>query len=351
MKAIAITPHQAHSARMIEIPRPAAPADGALVRIIEIGIDGTDMELESGHIGQAPAGDDFLVIGHESVGVVEQAGPESSLRAGDLVVAMVRRPDDCPNCLAGSSDMCVKGEYTERGIFRAHGLLTEYYADRDPYLVKIPPALRSLGALLEPLSVAEKAVRHAWEIQHRLLWEPRRTLVFGAGSLGLLAAFLLRLRGMEVDVYSREPRESARAKLLEGSGARYFTQIPSGEYDFIFEATGAPQLVLAGMGMLRSNGVMAILGVSGSHEQLPVAVGEFNNRIVLHNHVVFGSVNSNRCDFDQGVLDLAALEQRWPGLLGALFTRREPFEQFARALTRSAEDIKVVVEINSCPQK
>ncbi len=348
MRAIAITPLQAHTARIVEIPRPTAPAGGALVRIIEIGIDGTDMELESGHIGQTPAGQDFLVIGHESVGVVEEAGAKSALRAGDLVVATVRRPDDCPNCLAGATDMCLKGEYTERGIFRAHGLLTEYYADSDPFLVKIPPPLRALGVLVEPISVAEKAVRHAWEIQRRLLWQPRRSLVFGAGSLGLLAAFLLRLRGMDVDVYSREPKDSARAKLVERSGARYLTQIPTNEYDFIFEATGAPQLILTGMGLLGRNGVLAVLGVSGSHEKLPVPVGEFNNRLVLGNHVVFGSVNSNRCDFDQGVVDLGAIDERWPGLLAAMYTRREPFDQYMRALTRSPEDIKVVVEIHPC---
>lgn len=352
MRAVAITPKQAHSARIIELPRPAAPRDGVLVRVLEIGVCGTDAELEGGHIGIAPPGDDFLVVGHESIGVVEEAGPEvKSLARGDLVVAMVRRPDDCPNCRAGSSDMCVKGEYTERGIFSAHGFLAEYYADRETFLVKLPPELRGVGVLLEPLSVAVKAVHQAWEIQRRLLWEPRRALVLGAGSLGLLAAFLLRLHGREVDVFSREGRLSARAALLELTGARYF---PAGEtkfsalgpYDFIFEATGATRLMVGGVDLLRNNGVMAILGIASDLKPMPVPVGEINNRVVQKNQVLFGSVNANRRDFDQGVLDLAAIEQRWPGLLAALLSRREPLDQFRRALDRGEEDIKVVVEVS-----
>jgi threonine dehydrogenase-like Zn-dependent dehydrogenase len=351
MRAIAITPGQAGTARIVNLPRPVAPPGGALVHVLEVGIDGTDLELHAGHMGRAPDGADFLVIGHESLGVVEAVGPGvEMLNQGDLVVAMVRRPDDCPECRHGSSDVCMTGAYTERGIFGAHGFLTDQYAELEPYLVKVPPGLRETGVLLEPVSVAAKALRHAWDIQRRLRWAPQSALVLGAGSLGLLAALLLRLRGLEVEVYSREPRTSRRVAILERTGARYFPaeemEVSTlGAYDFIFEATGAPSLIAGGIRLLRPNGIMALLGVSSHLQPAPVPFGEINNRLVLNNQVVFGSVNANRQDFAQGVLDLVAIERQWPGLPATLFTRRVPFERFQEALARQADDIKVVVQM------
>jgi threonine dehydrogenase-like Zn-dependent dehydrogenase len=346
-KAIAITPGIGGSARLVEIPDAPAPGPGEVrVRVLDIGIDGTDMELYAGHFGAAPPGSDFLVIGHECLGIVEQTGAGTSLQQGDYVAAMVRRPDECPSCRAGSSDLCTTMQYTERGITAAHGFLTSHYTDHEEFVVRIPPELRDIGVMLEPWSVAAKAQRHAWEIQRRLLWNPQRALVMGAGSLGLLAAFLLRLRGLEVSVFSREPADSLRAKLLERAGARYLTELSGNDdYDFVFEATGAPQLVMAGLERLRASGVMVILGVGHNREPMPVPLGAMSTRIMANNQVLFGSVNSNRLDFQQSVTDLAEMERRWPGLIGAMFTRREPFAQFAEALRRGDDDIKVLIEV------
>lgn len=343
-KAVAITPGVAGSARIVEIPDAPAPGPGEIrVRVLHIGIDGTDMELCAGHFGSAPPGNDFLVIGHECLGEVVDAGPGVSLRPGDFVSAMVRRPDECAACRSGSSDLCTTLQYTERGITSAHGFLTSYYTDREEFVVRVPPQLKDIGVMLEPWSVAAKAQRHAWEIQRRLSWDPKRALVMGAGSLGLLAAFLLRLRGLDVSVFSREPADSLRAQLVERSGARYLTAL-EGDYDFVFEATGSPQLVVAGLERLRSSGVMVVLGVSNNRDPMPVALGALSARIMINNQVLFGSVNSNRRDFDQGVTDLAAMESRWPGLIGAMYTRRVPFERFAEVLNRKDDDIKVVIE-------
>jgi threonine dehydrogenase-like Zn-dependent dehydrogenase len=182
-KAIAITPGVGDSARIVEIPNAPAPGPGEVrVRVLDIGIDGTDMELYAGHFGTPPPGSDFLVIGHECLGVVEETGAGVSLRPGDFVAAMVRRPDDCPSCRAGSSDLCTTMQYSERGITAAHGFLTSHYTDREEFVVGIPPALRRIGVMLEPWSVAAKAQRHAWEIQRRLLWNPQRALVLGAAA-------------------------------------------------------------------------------------------------------------------------------------------------------------------------
>jgi len=348
MKAIAITPGKAGSARLIQMPAPHPSASDVLVRTLSIGVCGTDAELAAGVIGRPPEGEDALVIGHESLGMVVEPGTRAKeVKRGDLVVAMVRRPDNCPACRAGDADLCTKGEYTERGIFGAHGFLAEYYADHESFLVRIPPALSAVAILLEPASVVVKALRHAGRIQQRMAWEPKRALVLGAGTVGLLAAFLLRLRGLHVDVYSREPKTSARVALLKQTGAHYHTAIGSSFYDFICDATGSPQVLALGVGRMAYNGIMALLGVCAEREPIPVPVGELNNRIVQHNQVIFGSVNANRCDFEQGVQDLQDIEHRWPGLLASMITRRVPFAQFAEALERTPDDIKVVIDVSA----
>lgn len=346
MRAIAITPGKVGSAREVEIPKPDLPPDGALVRILEVGVCATDSELLAGHIGWTPAGEDHLVIGHESIGVVEEVGPQvRELHRGDVVVAMVRRPDDCPACQAGNSDVCTKGKYTERGIHGAHGFLAEAYSDREPFLVRVPSSLRGVGVLLEPASVAVKALRHAGRIQQRLEWAPQRALVLGAGTLGLLAAFLLRLRGLEVDVYSREARDSTRVALLERSGARYHTDLPAGPYDFVFEAAGSADLTARSIALLGPNGVLAILGIHPVNQAVAVP-GSLVNVMVQRNQVIFGSVNANRIDFEAGLEDMAKIERQWPGLLGGMFTRRVPFAHFADAIARRPDDVKVVIEVS-----
>jgi len=348
MKAIAIFPGKAGSARLIQMPAPRPSPSEVLVRTLSIGVCGTDAELAGGFIGRPPEGEDSLVIGHESIGLVVEPGTRAKeVKRGDLVVAMVRRPDDCPACRAGDADLCSKGQYTERGIFGAHGFLAEYYVDHESFLVRIPPALSEVGILLEPASVVVKALRHAGRIQQRMSWQPKRALVLGAGTVGLLAAFLLRLRGLNVDVYSREPRTSARVALLKQAGVHYHAALGSASYDFVCEATGSPQVLAMGMERMAYNGIMAWLGVCAQREPIPVPLGALNNRIVQHNQVIFGSVNANRCDFEQGVQDLQDIEHRWPGLLGSMITRRVPFANFAEALERTPEDIKVLIDVSA----
>src|SRR5713226_4934790 len=178
MRVVAVTPKKPGSARQVELPIPTVADDMALMRVLEVGIDGTDTEINEGLYGEAPPGSDFLVIGHEALSVVETVGEGvSGFTTGDLVVSTVRCTDDCSNCLAGESDMCLFGRYTERGIKGAHGYMGEYYAETPAFMVKIPPALRPFAVLLEPLSIVEKATYQAWKIQERMLWQPRRAVV------------------------------------------------------------------------------------------------------------------------------------------------------------------------------
>ena len=146
-----------------------------LVRVLQVGLDGTDREINAAEYGAAPPGYDFLVLGHESFGVVEQVGPKvTGLAPGDYVVARVRRPDSSIYDVIGTPDMTTDDDYHEHGIYLVHGFLTGNYVDVPENLVRVPGGLREVGVLVEPLSVAEKGVFQAYEIQRRLrVWQPK----------------------------------------------------------------------------------------------------------------------------------------------------------------------------------
>lgn len=355
MRAIAVTPGQRASARQVQMERPLPGPGQVLVRTLMVGLDGTDAEIDQGLYGEAPPGSDVLVIGHESLGVVEALGPGVTQPAvGDHVVATVRRPDDCINCRAGEYDMCLSGGYRERGIKGMHGFLSEYYVDEPAYLIVVPPQYRQFAVLLEPLSIVEKAVEQCYRIQGRLVWQPRVALVLGAGPLGILATLLLRLRNLTTYTLARSPQDSRQARLVKELGAVYLeareTAIPDlprqlGNLDIIIEATGNSTVAFQGMGALGTNGVMCLTGVYSGHGRLDVAVDALGLQMVLGNKVVFGSVNANRRHFQQGLRDMAAAEERWPGYLRRLITRIVPLEDFRQALQRQPGDVKVCVRL------
>ena len=161
MKAITVEPQKPETARLEEIAEPDARSGSVLVEAIAVGVCGTDVEIVEGKYGWAPPGKTRLVLGHESLGRVIDPGPNSSLKAGDLVAGIVRRPDPvpCANCAVGEWDMCRNGQYTERGIKEIDGFMSERWRIEPEYVVKIDPSLGILGVLLEPTTVVAKA----WE--------------------------------------------------------------------------------------------------------------------------------------------------------------------------------------------
>ncbi len=141
VKAVVIAPGKRHSDRLVELPDPVPAKGELLVEVLSVGVDGTDDELVAGEYGEAPAGEEQLVIGHESLGRVSE--PAGGLAAGQLVAAIVRRPDPVPclNCAHDEWDYCLNGRYTERGIKGRHGFLAEYYTERPEYVVAVPDEL------------------------------------------------------------------------------------------------------------------------------------------------------------------------------------------------------------------
>src|SRR5713101_6343709 len=227
MKVIAVFPGKANTVHLTQMPKPAAGevpnGRGVLVKVLRVGVDGTDKEINAAEYGAAPPGYDFLVIGHEGFGRVEAVGPNvTEVKPGDYVVATVRRPGSSIYDLIGTNDMTTDNTYFERGINLRHGYMSEYYVDDTEFIVKVPRGLKEVGVLLEPTTVVEKGIAQAYEIQRRLrVWRPRRAAVMGAGTIGLLATLALRLRGLEVTTLGLNRRPYLNSDLIEALGATY----------------------------------------------------------------------------------------------------------------------------------
>ena len=335
MKAIAVVPGKPNSAHLADVPPPSllsVPGGrGVLVRVLRVGVDGTDREINEAQYGAAPEGDDFLVIGHESFGQVAEVGPAvSELRPGDYVVATVRRPGKSLYDIIGTPDMTTEDVYRERGITRLHGFLAEQYVDHADYIVPVPRGVAAVGVLLEPMTVVEKGIAQAYEIQRRLrVWRPRRAAVIGAGTIGLLASLVLRLRGIEVTTFGKTPKPTLNASLLERIGARYVVTSDLavadagrelGPFDLVFEASGYSPLVFEAMQALGKNGVLVLSSVTGGDRRVEIPADRLNLDFVLGTKVMVGTVNASREYFEAGVRDLAHGESAYPGWLGTLLT-------------------------------
>ncbi len=301
-----------------DVAAPAPPAAGqVLLRVAETGVCGTDRELARFRFGYPPPDADYLVLGHEALAqVVETGSGVTGVAAGDWVVPTVRRAcsPPCRLCARGRRDLCVSGNCRERGIFGAHGYFAPYAVDEAADLAPVPASLAEVAVLLEPLSVAEKAVRTALRLHPA---EPGSAVVFGAGAVGLLAALVLQLRGLEVSVCSLEAEDHPRAGLVRRAGMAYraLPATPS-RADLVIEAAGAPQAALAAVHALHPLGVCVILGAM----QMPAGLDL--SELITGNRAIAGSVNAAPEDFSSGVRDLA----RIPRTVLAGMMRRVRFE-------------------------
>ncbi len=345
MRAITVIPGQQGSVGLTDVPEPPAEDGPILVQTQAIGICGTDLEIINGEYGSAPPGQDRLVIGHESLGRVAEAASGTGFRAGDLVVGIVRRRDPvpCSACAAGDWDMCLNGQYTERGIKGRHGYASERYRIHPDYLVAVDPGLGILGVLLEPTTVVAKAWDHIEKIGRRATWAPEKVLVTGAGPIGLLAALLATQRGYQTYVLDRVT-EGRKPDMVRRLGATYVQSGDLGgaaaEADIVIECTGYLQMLLEVAPRHVRHRIICLTGVSAAGAEAAVDPGLLNRNMVLHNSVLFGSVNANRHHYE---LAAEALAQADPGWLADLITRQEPLGRWDKAYARQPDDIKTVL--------
>jgi threonine dehydrogenase-like Zn-dependent dehydrogenase len=345
MKAITVEPKKAGSAQLQNVPEPDLLNGSVLVEAIAVGVCGTDVEIAEGKYGWAPPGETRLVLGHESLGRVLDPGPSSGLRKGDLVVGLVRRPDPvpCPSCAVGEWDMCRNGQYTERGIKQIHGYMSERWRIEPEYAIKIDPTLGILGVLLEPTTVVTKAWEHALVVGRRAFWEPRTMLVTGAGPIGLLAALLGVQRGFDVHVLDRV-QSGPKPELVRALGAAYHSHGVADigfAPDVVLECTGVGEVISESISCVAASGIVCLTGIGHGGAPPIMSMADIASSAVLKNNIVIGSVNANKRHWYKAAEALARADRAW---LARLITGRERPENFAKALARGSQHIKVIIQ-------
>ena len=348
MKAITVEPKKPGSVRFEDVPEPDPRYGSVLVEAIAVGICGTDIEIAQGEYGWSPPGRNRLVLGHESLGRVLDPGPNSGLKEGDLVVGIVRRPDPvpCPNCAVGEWDMCRNGQYTERGIKQIDGYMSERWRIEPEYAMKLDPSVGLTGVLLEPTTVVTKAWEHTLAVGQRAFWEPRTVLVTGAGPIGMLAAMIGKQHGLDVHVLDRATT-GPKPEIVRALGATYHScKIPDIGFqpDIVMECTGVGQVISDSIAVAGASGVVCLTGVGHGGHVPSMPTADVASNAVLKNNVVFGSVNANKRHWYKGAEALARADKSW---LKRLITRVERPENFATALQRKPDDIKVVFQFSA----
>jgi glucose 1-dehydrogenase len=368
MRAIAIFPEQ-KKIELIEhaVPRITSPTQVKL-RILEVGVCGTDRGICTFRFGTPPAGSDYLVLGHEALGEVVEVGSEvQKLKPGDLVVPTVRRPchdANCRACAVGRQDFCFSGEYSEYGIRAQHGYMTEFVVDDEQYMHLVPQRLREVAVLTEPLTIAEKALLQVWSMQQRLPWrmpdapEDRpgqglKAVVLGAGPIGLLGSMALMVAGFETYIYSRSEPPNVKAELAEAIGATYISSAVTpveelvrsiGPIDLVYEGLGRSTLSFEVMKHLGRNAIFVFTGVPDTTASTE-ATDHLMQRLVGGNQVVLGTVNAGNDAFVAAIHDLDIFTQRWPNVVRKLITSRIPMEEANDALMGRRGGIKNVITI------
>jgi threonine dehydrogenase-like Zn-dependent dehydrogenase len=346
MRALTVHPGTADSLELRDIPEPPESDGSVLVDGLAIGLCGTDAEIVAAQYGEAPPGSDYLVLGHENLGRVSSAPADSGFAAGEQVVGFVRRPDPvpCPACAVGEWDMCKNGRYVEHGIAGLHGFGREHWRAQPDAIVKLDPSIGELGVLLEPTTIVAKAWEQIERIGPRAFWQPKVVAITGAGPVGLLAALLATQHGYETHVFDRVT-DGPKPQLVSDLGATYHSDsLPASGLapDIVLECTGVSSVILDVLGQSATDGIVCLTGVSEMGHSQAVDIGAINRNAVLHNGVIFGTVNANRRHYEQGIAALAEADKAW---LARLITRRVPLADFAQAFDRQPTDVKVVLDL------
>jgi len=344
MRAVAVIPSE-KKLRLVDHPAPRIERDNDVrVKVLEVGICGTDREVARFEYGKPPPGEKHLVIGHEMLGQVVEVGKKvSDLKPGDLVVTTVRRVCDnskCLPCRFERPDFCRTGEFTERGINGRHGFMIDEVVDEARFMCKVPRQLSGIGVLTEPLTIATKALIELGSFLTRLPWlselggergvaPDRNALVLGAGPVGLLGALAIRLRGYNTFVYSREESTSPKAAWVKSIGANYLASgdVPApalaekiGNIDLIYEATGSATLPFLAMTSLGVNGCFIFTGVPGGGKPITLDSQLIMRNLVLKNQILYGTVNAGPDAFAEAISELVKYQARWPEAVKALLT-------------------------------
>lgn len=364
LKAIVLKPGTTQI-QVMDWQEPQIEKDSQIkVKIIAVGICGTDREEASGGRAFAPSGEDKLIIGHEMLGVVVEIGSKvKKVKVKDRVIISVRRGcNECEACKAFRSDYCTTGKYTERGIQGAHGFQSTFVVDDEIYAIKVPDKMGDIAVMAEPMSVVQKAIQEGIALQSKRMgwmqnpddWARGKTVcVAGLGPIGLLASVVLRLKGAEVIGLDRSDPNGIRARLLKAIGGTF---VNDKDFDMnafakkypdiqmIVDAAGVARFDFNLIELLGTNGILVLTGVPGERPQFEVDGSKLMRQVVLKNQIILGSVNESIQHFIDGLNDMKQASQKWPGVLEQFITHQFPYTEFQKSFEKhGSEEIKAVI--------
>ncbi len=330
-----------------------------LLEMLQVGVCLTDKDIIENSLVDNPPGDDKLILGHEALAKVIETGTDvKSVKKEDYVVMIPRHSCGiCKPCKSRRSDFCETGLYTAAGQHKRHGYNSELYIEEEEHLVKVPPEIRDVAVLAEPFSVVEKAIMQVKHIQSRIPayeFQTSKAVVFGMGSVGMSAIALLRNYGIETYVLGRRDKTDPKAKLITEFGAKYvdmrnknvnIIKKEIGEMDIVIEATGATQLVIDLIELMKRNAIYVFLGIPKGVEELCFNIKGMVHKIVRENLVIMGSVNSQREHFELAVKHIEEIQKKYNGILEKIITDRHSLEDYKQAFEKDHEmQIKAIIE-------
>ena len=363
-----------NGAQSFYIPKPQIKeSTEVLVRIKQVGLDGTDFNMVNYDSKDIAEDRNEIVLGHEMLGIVAEKGKNvNKLNNGDYVTMTVRRPCNiCPPCLHDQSDMCMTGLFTERGIHKIDGFLTNYVVDDEKYILKLPKGIEKYGIFVEPLSIAEKGIEQIRLIQSRLPWaceHPNHSFegdewggcktafVIGAGPLGILATCLLRLADVNTYVLERKEENHIKIETIKKLGAKYIDirkigikqafEI-AGDVDIIFEASGASEFAINMIPYMSRSSIYVMTGIPKGELHTTVDAHAILRQIVRYNQVIVGTVNSNIKHFEMAINDIPKINKKFNNILDKLITHHYKLSEYEKYFSfQDSNQLKVVVDID-----
>jgi threonine dehydrogenase-like Zn-dependent dehydrogenase len=244
--------------------------------------------------------------------------------------------------------------------------MTEFFVEEETYLTPVPPDLRDVAVVAEPLTIAEKGLAQAWQVQKRLTWEHdnrdgkgrgfgRNAVVLGAGPIGLLGAMKLLIEGFRVFVYSRSPKPNFKADIAAQIGVEYISSVEVsadelarrvGNIDLVYEAVGEGHVTFEVLRVLGINGVWILTGIPAAKPPIPICADTLMRNITLKNQAIVGTVNASPEAFAEAIRDLGEFKKRWPKALRALITGHYGIAAHRDLLLGKAVGIKNVIRFS-----
>jgi (R,R)-butanediol dehydrogenase / meso-butanediol dehydrogenase / diacetyl reductase len=318
---------------------PTAGPDEALLRVLRVGICGTDLHIFQGHLDNRIPKDG--IIGHETFAEVVEAPPGRGVQAGDrVVVEPVRFCGACRACRIGASYICYNLKVL--GVDLPGGM-QEYWPVPVDRLLKVPDTLvDDHAALIEPLAVATHDVTRAG------VKTGDAVLVFGGGPIGALIALVSRHRGARVIVSELNPY---RIELLKNLGLevvgpgvdviKFANDWTGGEgVDVAFEVTGNAAAVRLMTDAVRVWGTISVVAIHAE----PMAVNlypMFARELTMH-----GSRLYARADWEEAI----RLAASGAVPVGPLVSHKIPLEGLQQGMEealRGGPVMKVLVDLSA----